>query len=112
MENNYLTHYGIKGQRWGVRRFQNKDGSLTPRGRKQVKTSTSTKKEVSPEQRSINRAKLKRGISVGGKILGVVGTILVADYIQAKATGDMSIVESGRAIASLYFNKLPAVNLG
>lgn len=28
-----LCHYGIKGQKWGVRRWQNKDGSLTPEGR-------------------------------------------------------------------------------
>lgn len=34
MEVNYLCHYGIKGQRWGIRRFQYKDGSLTPAGRK------------------------------------------------------------------------------
>lgn len=27
-----LYHHGIKGQRWGVRRFQNKDGSYTPAG--------------------------------------------------------------------------------
>ena len=30
----YLMHHGIKGQKWGVRRFQNADGSLTPDGRK------------------------------------------------------------------------------
>lgn len=29
-----LTHHGIKGQRWGVRRFQNSDGSLTAEGKK------------------------------------------------------------------------------
>ena len=29
-----LRHHGIKGQKWGVRRFQNSDGSLTSAGRK------------------------------------------------------------------------------
>ena len=31
---NYLSHHGILGQKWGVRRFQNKDGSLTSEGLK------------------------------------------------------------------------------
>ena len=30
---NELWHHGIKGQRWGLRRFQNEDGTLTPAGR-------------------------------------------------------------------------------
>lgn len=28
-----IKHYGTKGQKWGVRKYQNKDGSLTPAGR-------------------------------------------------------------------------------
>lgn len=31
-----LYHHGVKGQKWGVRRYQNKDGSLTPAGKKRV----------------------------------------------------------------------------
>lgn len=33
---NDIYHHGIKGQRWGVRRYQNKDGSLTPAGQKRL----------------------------------------------------------------------------
>lgn len=34
---NHLQHHGIKGQRWGVRRYQNADGSLTAAGRARYK---------------------------------------------------------------------------
>lgn len=34
MESSELKHYGVRGMRWGVRRYQNKDGSLTNAGKK------------------------------------------------------------------------------
>ena len=30
--NKIIMHFGIRGQKWGVRKYQNPDGSLTPRG--------------------------------------------------------------------------------
>jgi hypothetical protein len=30
----YLVHHGVKGQKWGVRRYQNSDGSLTDEGKR------------------------------------------------------------------------------
>lgn len=33
----YLAHHGVKGQKWGVRRFQNKDGSLTSQGKRDIR---------------------------------------------------------------------------
>lgn len=35
---NSLEHHGILGMKWGVRRYQNKDGSLTSAGRKRYAT--------------------------------------------------------------------------
>ena len=59
MNESYLAHYGVVGQKHGKRRYQYEDGSLTPLGRihygigqgkRRTKTNTSTKKETSSEE--------------------------------------------------------------
>lgn len=39
---NELAHHGIKGQKWGVRRFQNQDGTLTDAGKKRYSNGSSS----------------------------------------------------------------------
>lgn len=43
MENSQLYHHGILGMKWGVRRFQNKDGSLTSDGKRHLEQNSKAK---------------------------------------------------------------------
>lgn len=62
MVNNELQHHGIKGQRWGVRRYQNKDGTLTPAGKKRYKAEMDKLKaeEAAIKNRAATKAKLAK----------------------------------------------------
>ena len=41
-----LYHHGIKGQKWGVRRYQNEDGSLTAAGKKRMTNRVASNREA------------------------------------------------------------------
>jgi len=57
-----LCHYGIKGQKWGVRRFQNSDGSYTSEGKRRAQQEKKDPvKEMKDEdlRKAINRLSLE-----------------------------------------------------
>lgn len=56
----YLQHYGIKGMRWGVRRFQNRDGSLTSSGRKRRETAYRNKLSAIMKNKNANPSDVER----------------------------------------------------
>lgn len=77
MEYRYeLYHHGIKGQRWGIRRFQKKDGTLTAKGRERYRedSAASKKQEDEPRKKGLTD-KQKKAIKIGA---AVVGAALVA----------------------------------
>lgn len=60
MENYELVHAGIKGMKWGVRRFRNKDGSLTPAGKKRYSDDARRASELKKKKvRQMSNAELR-----------------------------------------------------
>lgn len=86
----YLEHYGVLGMKWGVRRFQNKDGSLTASGKLRKKS----KRERTPEEIEKSRKRKEVAIRVAKKaakvgaitaatlLAGGVGSTLVREVIR------------------------------
>lgn len=65
-----LYHSGVKGMKWGIRRYQNADGTLTEEGR--ARYGANSYQEMSPSQRAnfnkdmtIRSDKLKRNTAIG-----------------------------------------------
>lgn len=105
-----LYHHGIKGQKWGVRRFQNKDGSLTPAGEKRY----SDGEPVAPKQEtkksnSIDGTKVysKHGVEVSlqkqptSLIAKVVGKLSKKSREYQEKSDFMDVKVGGKTVGDL-----------
>lgn len=83
-----LSHHGIKGMKWGVRRFQNEDGSLTPAGQERYGDDSDRRKTVA-----------KRVAIGAAAVAGVAVTAyLVKKHGVKKASEIASQAETGKAV--------------
>lgn len=87
---NELRHHGIKNQKWGVRRFQNKDGSLKPAGVKRYNGTDSTNDSKQP--------------TVGDNLTTAAKTASTATLKINEAKTTVNTVKSLTDIASLKTN--------
>lgn len=83
LPSNELYHHGVKGQKWGVRRYQNPDGSLTPAGMKKYGT---TNKYLSLRDRENYAA--EKGGRAGGRVLLAGAGIAAAGLVGRKVIGN------------------------
>lgn len=74
----YLIHYGVKGQKWGVRRYQYADGTLTPAGKKRYNdgavVSTSVKQLVNKTRTYVTGKQYVDGYIKDGTTLSRIQT--------------------------------------
>ena len=67
MYQNELYHHGVKGQQWGIRRYQNADGSLTSQGRQRIQSRV-TRLDKRKSRLEEKKSKIDSKISNGSKL--------------------------------------------
>lgn len=106
-DDGYLIHYGIKGQHWGVRRFQNEDGSRTQAGLahdrelyaqqtgkissgKSTTDSSSRQKGLTDDQKDTLKAIGKAALIAGG--------VAAAGYVYARNRVAKNVVSGAESV--------------
>jgi len=130
MKNDYLEihelcHHGIKGQKWGIRRFQNEDGSFTDAGKERYKVDKSGNptgsgiRKFKLDQRSIKGQQLyEKGKTVGGIRTGqgisnlVLGSLAVGTIKAAfKGSNPSKVISRGEFRARSILAGIGAVSI-
>lgn len=90
----YLVHHGTKGQKWGVRRYQNEDGSLTAEGRKHYGAaeggSNGMSRKFNREMKKLNKLRDRSDVNIQRQ--------KAAKYDERAKTG-LKVAGVGAAIA-------------
>lgn len=87
-DNNELYHHGIKGMRWGIRRFQNKDGSLTDAGKRRSRSLGQVVHDHKVKKKRVEALKKARATKAANKE--------AAEKAAKKAERRQKLIEKGR----------------
>jgi hypothetical protein len=106
-DESYLAHHGIKGQKWGVRRFQNPDGTRTALGKKHERESIGNR--IDKEKlfaQTIKGGKDRPNVSPAEKLAKEAGSISTEVGKIAKTVKKAKDVKNGRESKKLSDQEL------
>ena len=112
-----LYHHGTKGQKWGVRRYQNPDGSLTDEGRRRYGYGKGAGKMMTDNTKEWTKNSAKLGAKVGATLGGIGGASTAVALIGMGLSAPVAISAgvgymAGRTVRTAALSALAGAAVG